>query len=315
MAVIVQMTPMRAAMLAVVTSIMRTRLFRTALCAAALLSLAPAVAHAQASVVRVAGAPTAGLPVKDAADALRKDQKLDVQLSTDGGSSSMGVSLLGMNLADVALCVRPVTAEDRAQFPGITLMPIQYGQEAASLVVSQDVWDGGVHSITKEQAKAIYDGKITNWKELGGPDLVIVGYTPEQGRGVWACYITWIYDDLSKLRPNRFALTDSDEQAKACLETTPGAITVVATPYAEDNRLHELAIKGDDGKIVEPTAANIAAHTYPMTRPLMLVVKNRPLGDVKTLVDYMLGAHGQEFVRKWNFLTLKDLNIVPPNYE
>jgi len=197
----------------------------------------------------------------------------------------------------------------------VNFTEVYFGEEAAALVVSNDVWQSGVHSLTKAQATDIYEQKIRNWKEVGGPDLPVTGYTPEQGRSVWACYIQWLYDDPARIRPNRFATVTSDEEAKGNMEATPGSVTTVSMLFAIAKNLHRVSIKNADGTITDPSPASVASHTYPMSRPLLLVVKGRPLGEIKTMVDFMLSDRGQEFVRKHNYLTLKDLGVAPQTFE
>jgi phosphate transport system substrate-binding protein len=266
-------------------------------------------------ILRLSGTPTAGLPVSDAARILKSERNLKFDVSTEGGSSTAGITKLGLDDADVAICSRFVTAEDRAQFPSESFTEIYFGESAAVMVVSKDVWESGVHSLSHAQAKGIYEGKIRNWKDLGGASVPITGYAPEQGRSVWACYIQWIYEDLSKMRPNRFASLSSDEESKLCLDATAGSIAEVSMTYALDNKLHCLAIKSGDGTIIESSPASVANHTYPMSRPLLLVVKGRPLSNTKILVDFMLGDRGQALVHKYNFLTLKDMGIAPQTFD
>lgn len=264
--------------------------------------------------IRIAGAPTVSLPISDAVEILKKEQNIPIEISTEGGSSSWGIAALGIGDADVAMSSRFITAEDRAQYPSLNFTEIYFGEESAVMVVSDDLWQAGFRAIGRAQAKSIYEGKIRNWKDAGGPDLPVTGYVPEQGRGVWACYIQWIYSDLSKMRPNRFALTNSDEESKACIETTPASFSIVTMRFAIDHKMHALAIKEVD-RIADATTASVAAHIYPMSRPLFLVVQNRPLGNIKTLVDFVLSDRGQELVHKRNYLTLKDLNMVPQSFE
>lgn len=38
------------------------------------------------------------------------------------------------------------------------------------MVVSRDVWESGVHALTNEEIAGIYEGRITNWREVGGSD-------------------------------------------------------------------------------------------------------------------------------------------------
>ncbi|MGB8355658.1 MAG: substrate-binding domain-containing protein [Chthoniobacteraceae bacterium] len=277
------------------------------------LALSFCTAHAQS--LRVVGAPTVSLPLLDAADILKKEKNLALEISTEGGSSSWGISALGLTDTDVAMSSRVVTAEDRAQFPGINFTEIYFGEMAAVLVVSQDVWDGGVRALTKAQAKGIYEGKIRNWKDVGGPDLTISGYSAEPGHAVWACYFQWIYEDATKVRPNRFSIANTDDEAKTDLESTPGSITEVSMPFAQSKKLHTLAIVGTDGNLIQPTTASINAHTYPMSRPLILVVRNRPLDNVRILAEFMLSDRGQDLLHKYNYITLKDLGATPQTFE
>ena len=277
--------------------------------------LALSLCTARAQSLKVAGAPTVSLPLVDAAEILKKDQHLVLEISTEGGSSSWGISALGLNDVDVAMSSRVVTAEDRAQFPGINFTEIYFGEMAAVLVVSQDVWDSGVHTLTRSQVRDIYEGKIKNWKDVGGPDLPVAGYSAEPGHAVWACYYQWIYDDVSKGRPNRFATANNDDEAKTDLESTPGSITEVSMLFAESKKMHILAIMGDDGKLIQPAVASITAHIYPMSRPLILVVRDRPLDNVKILAEFMLSDRGQELLHKHYYLTLKDLGVTPQTFE
>ena len=42
------------------------------------------------------------------------------------------------------------------------------------IAVSKQIYDSGVTSLTKDQVKKIYSGEINNWKDLGGPDEMIL---------------------------------------------------------------------------------------------------------------------------------------------
>jgi phosphate transport system substrate-binding protein len=269
-------------------------------------------AHAQ--VLRVVGALTVVPPVSDAVGILKKEKSITLQIFPVLNASADKIQALGEGRAEVAMFARPLTAADRAPYPDLDFQEFQFGAEAATLVVSKDVWDAGVHALTRAQARGIYEEKIKNWKELGGPDLPIILYTPQPSRGIWDCYIQWIYEDPTMMRENRFAMNASDDEARTDLESTPGSITPVSMLYASANKLHSLAVKDDDGTLVQPSAAAIANHTYPMARPMIMVVKGRPLGIIETFVKFMVSDRGQDLVHKYNYLTLKELGVPPPSF-
>ncbi len=269
---------------------------------------------ARAQVLRIVGASTVVPPVNDAAVILKKEQNLALQVTPMVNSTGDKIYFLGENQADIALIAKPLTAAQRAPYPDIDFREFQFGEEAAVLVVSKDVWDGGVRSITRDQARDIYEGKTKNWKQLGGPDLALAGFSPDPQRDVWACYVQWLYDDPAAIPDSHFAQTKTDEESAADLASTPGSVSQVSLVYALAKHLNILAIKGDDGKTVQPTAAAVADHSYPVARPLIIVTKNRPLGDTSAFVQFMVGARGQDLVKKYDYLTLKDLGITPPEF-
>ena len=55
------------------------------------------------------------------------------------------------------------------------------GRDKIQVLTNQDV--AAVKSLSKEQLKGIFTGKISNWKEVGGPDLAIVVIFPAKMTG------------------------------------------------------------------------------------------------------------------------------------
>lgn len=284
-----------------------TRVTAVAFC----LGLAVCAAHAQE--LRIVGPPTSIMPVKDAGEILQKEQNITLKIAPRISTNGEKVAYMGENLVDIAMIVRPLVATDRAPYPGIDFREVQFGAEGVVVVVSESIWKAGVRSVTKDQAKGLYEGKIKNWKELGGPDTAINAYTPAPDRSVWSCYVQWLYDNPALIPDSTSPQTKSEDESKAYLESSPDSVTEVSLVYAEANHLHSLAIKSDDGKLIQPTAAAVADHSYPVARPLILVLKGRPLNETATFVKFMTGDGGQALVHKYNYLTLKELGITPPS--
>jgi ABC-type phosphate transport system substrate-binding protein len=71
-------------------------------------------------------------------------------------------------------------------------------------------------------------------------------------------------------------------------------------------------MRDDSGRIIKPTPRNAAMQAYPMSRPLYLIVNDRPTGLVKVMVDLMLGLRGQEFIRKEGYFTKDDMEAAAP---
>ena len=271
--------------------------------ALALIAL-PALAFAE--TLKINGSTTVNLPVAEAAEILRAEQKLDIQVDTQGGSAG-GISMLGDGLVQVGMASKPVSDDDRAKYPAVKFHEIHIGEDAVALIVSKDVWDGGVHALTKQQARDIYESKITNWKDVGGKDQRIAFFNKEPGRGTWEVFAHWLYGSPKAAPQVSFPEVGGNEETRNKVGSTKGALSQLSSSWADGKKVFALALKLDDGSAVEPTEANIASHKYPLSRPLFVLTNGEPAGAAKTLVDFLLGGRGQELVKKHGYLRLKDL--------
>ncbi|MGC3989027.1 MAG: substrate-binding domain-containing protein [Chthoniobacteraceae bacterium] len=107
-------------------------------------------------------------PLQDAAVILKKESGLEVDISTGSGSDG-AIDGLGQGQIDVGLYAGELLGSVKARYPQVIFTPAFIGRQVVVFAVSGDVWDGGVHSLTNEQIRKIYQKRITNWKELGGP--------------------------------------------------------------------------------------------------------------------------------------------------
>lgn len=269
-------------------------------------SLVFAASTALTATLKINGSTTVNLPAAEAAEILRAEKKMDIQVDTQGGSSG-GISMLGDGQVQIGMISKHVSDADRAKFPRAKFKEIHIGEDAVAMIVSRDVWDGGVKSVTKAQLKDIYEGRIKNWKELGGPDRRIAFFNKEPGRGTWEVFVHWVYGDPKKAPLVSFPEVGGNEETRNKVASTRGALSQLSSSWADGKKVFALGIKGDDGKAVEPTNENIATMKYPLTRPLFLLTNGEPEGEAKTFVDFLLSPRGQELVKKHGYLRLANL--------
>lgn len=265
-----------------------------------------ASADAVAETLRINGSTTVNLVVAEAAEILRAEQKLDIQVDTQGGSAG-GISMLGDGLVQVGLSSKHVNADDRAKYPAAKFHETHIGEDAVALVVSRDVWDGGVTALTKAQVRSIYEAKITNWQDLGGKAQRIAFFNKEPGRGTWEVFVHWLYGSPKDAPQASFPEVGGNEETRNKVAGTRGALSQLSASWADGQKVVALGIKGDDGQVVVPTNENIATKKYPLSRPLFILTNGEPQGAAKTLVDFVLSDRGQELVKKHGYLRLKDL--------
>lgn len=263
-------------------------------------------ARAKAPTLRVSGSSTVNPVAADAAEVLRKDG-LAITVDTQGGSAG-GIAQLGAGQIDVAMSSKEVTDEDRRAHPSVDFVPTQIGADAVGVIIGKEVFDGGVKSLTRDQLKDIFEGKITNWSQVGGPDLAVFVYDKEPGRGTREVLDKYLYGKDGKAPPpprsDNYAIVGGNEETRAKLLSTPGSVGPLSSSFVSDRP--ELVAVGVDG--VTPTSEHIRDKTYPMARPLFLLTDGKPEGPAKTFIDFVLSAPGQEIVASHGYLTLAELS-------
>ena len=259
-----------------------------------------------AAPLRINGSTTVNLPVAEAAEILRAEKQMQITVDTQGGSSG-GISMLGDGQIEIGMASKHVGDADRAKFPKVHFRETHIGEDAVALIVSKDVWEGGVRSLDKQQVRDIYEGKIRNWKQLGGPDRRIAFFNKEPGRGTWEVFTHWLYGDSKKAPQVSFPEVGGNEETRNKVASTRGALSQLSSSWADGKTVFALGIRLESGGIVEATPGNIANRSYPMSRPLFVLTNGEPMGEARTLIDFLLSPRGQALVRKHGYLSLDQL--------
>ena len=254
--------------------------------------------------LRVNGSTTVNAVATEAAEVLRAQKRVEITVDTQGGSSG-GISGIGDGSIDVGMSSKPVTADDRKKYPAVAFVATEIGRDAVALVVSDDVWKGGVRALSREQVRDIYEQRITNWKQVGGPDRRIVFFNKEPGRGTWEVFAHWVYGDAKRAPAVSHPEVGGNEEGRSKVAGTRGAISQLSSSWAT-GKVHALAVRLGDGTVVEPSAPNISSGRYPISRPLYFLTNGPPRGNARLLIDYVLSPAGQELVRKHGYLRVAD---------
>ena len=119
--------------------------------------------------------------VDDAANAFNEKYP-DVAITVDAGGSGEGLKQVAEKTVDIGNS--DVAAEEKLDADQAKpLVDHQVCVITMAPIVNNDVKDGGVTNLTKEQLISIFTGKTTNWKDVGGPDEDIVLVTRPTSSG------------------------------------------------------------------------------------------------------------------------------------
>jgi len=286
---------------------MFTKLFKSLLLLVLVLGLGSLVAQVDASI-KIQGSSTVGPIVVKAAEVLKSNKDIDIVVDTFGGSAT-GLSSLASGIAQFGMISKEISQEDKKKYSNVHFTTHLIGLDAVALVVSKKLYDQGVKSLSLSQIREIYEKKMTNWKEVGGPDQKIIFLNKEPGRGTWEVFAKAVYGKLKRTPLVSHLEVGSNEEAKSKVISTPGALTQLSVAWAEkDPRVKALGLLVD-GKLILPDEKHIRSKEYPMSRNLYLV-SSKPLNkDQRELLNFLYSNAGQNIVGDYGYLRVsKDKN-------
>jgi phosphate transport system substrate-binding protein len=218
----------------------------------------------------------------------------EVEITVQGGGSSVGVKPAGEGTVDVCAASREVKDSEKEEFPDLVVHTI--ARDGIAIVAHPDV---PVDGLTKEQVKGIFAGEITNWSEVGGPDKPIVVVSREEGSGTRAAFEEMVMGKEGPPIVDTAILQPSNGAVRTTVSTTPDSIAFLSFGYLDEST-KVLTIDG-----VEATEANAASGAYPIVRPLNLLTKGEPTGVVKDWLDFILSDEGQAIVVEEGYIAVK----------
>ena len=215
-------------------------------------------------------------------------RKYGVEVILEGGGATKGIRRISDKTVDMGGTCRPKlfdsTEESTAQ-----LVPVAW--DALVVIVHPD---NPVKDITLEQIRDIYDGRIANWRELGGPDRRIeVMVRKGKISGVGLTLRELVFADAN----HEFAATKvfpSTGPLEKAVEQNVAAIGVTGISSARKRNVRMLNLEGK-----EPNYDTVRSGEYLLYRPLYIAVN--PTGErsaeVKRFVDFAHSRAGREIIR------------------
>ena len=216
----------------------------------------------------------------------------EVTVTAEFVGSGAGIEAVTNGTADIGNSSRSLKDEEKAA--GVVENVVAIDGIAVCVDPANEV-----ANLTKEQLTNIYNGTITNWKEVGGADEPIIVIGREAGSGTRGAFEELV--DLKDACKYANEL-DSTGAVIAKVASTPGAIGY-ASLDALDDSVKALSLEG-----VEATAENIKAGNYFLSRPFVMATKGE-ISEQNDLIqawfDFVLGDEGQQVASEVGLITVK----------
>jgi phosphate transport system substrate-binding protein len=235
-------------------------------------------------------------------------QHPDVQLSVTGGGSGTGIAALINGTVDVANASRSIKAEEvsAAEANGVTPVEHVVARDAIAIVVHPS---NPVDQLTIDQLSDIYQGNITNWRQVGGQDRPIVLLSRESNSGTHVYFMEQVVRRADKQDKALFSrdtlLLPSSEGISAEVRQNPNAIGYDGLGYVTPDQKVIAVARHAGESYVLPTIESVNSGAYPIARDLYMYTAGQPNGVVADYLDWIMGDEAQDIVAELGFVPLE----------
>ncbi len=235
---------------------------------------------AEAKTVTYVGSSTIGNLLNEAKEPFKAKTGIDllIDISSESAGGEAAAIVGSADLGGVARDLRPETLAH-----GVICHVI--GRDAIAVIVNHK---NPIKALSRDQIKAIFTGRITNWEALGWMNRNIVALiTAEQSatRQVFQkvmlngeAYRNVVSPSVDRLVPEWVA---GDEDA----------IGQISFSFIANNPMIR-AIS------IDRLTSTVTNPRYPIASPLYLCTKGEPTGNARRLIDWILSPEGQDLVKK-----------------
>jgi phosphate transport system substrate-binding protein len=218
-----------------------------------------------------------------------------VQISLSGGGSGEGIKALIDGSTNIATSSREIKGKEieLAKSKGVTPFATVIALDALTPVVNPK---NRVKDLTIDQLSQIYQGNITNWKEVGGDDMVIVVISRDSSSGTFESWAEFVMKK-AKVTP-RAQMLASNGAIYTAVSKNKYAISYLGLGYVKKG-VKALTVNG-----IAASQETALSKQYPLCRELYMYTNGEPAGEAAQFIAFVKSAEGQKLVAREGFVHL-----------
>jgi len=222
-------------------------------------------------------------------------------VNVKSGGSGVGIVDVAEGRSDIAMSSREIKQEERQRYetPTVRFIEQPVGFDAICLVVSPEVYDCEVTSLTKDEVKQIYAGDITNWEELGGPNTEIFVIGRRAGSGTRDTFNEIIMGSREAETPAVSYDSGESSEVKFSTQRSDNAIGYMGYSFVMTGDTKVISLDG-----IQPSIENIKSGAYPLARKLYFITLGEASPGAKAFIDYILSPVGQKIAVENGFIPI-----------
>lgn len=206
--------------------------------------------------------------------------------------------------ADIIFVAQPsATQKKQAQDEDVKLTYTPFAREAFVIIANKK---NPVNSLTEQQVRDIFSGKVRRWNEVGGEQNNIQVWQRPADSGSQTVMLAKVMKDTPMLPARETEIASAMEgvihkvaEYQNNLPAIGYTFRYYATQMNANKNIKLLEING-----IAPTPENIRNGTYPYTVDVYMVTREHPTAETQKLVDWFLSPQGQQLVQDAGYVPL-----------
>ena len=214
-----------------------------------------------------------------------------------GGGSGTGLSQVQAGAVEVG--TSDVFAETQK---GIDAKKLEDYPVAVVGIVPIANKETGVKNLSIKQLSDIFTGKIKNWRQVGGKNQSIIVINRSRGSGTRSTFEDLILKGKEAVNSQE---QDSNGTVKKIVNSTPGTISYISFPYANDQNIQKISINH-----IQPDNKNIPTNKWPLWSYEHMYTKGKPNKATAAFIKYVLSKKVQrDLVPKIGYLSIHEMKV------
>ena len=239
--------------------------------------------------ITVSGSTSVG-PLMEKIAEKYEEENSNISIEINQTGSSAGIKDAMDGISQIGMSSRNLKDEEAAKVKATVL-----AYDGVAVITNTG---NSVKELTIGQIRDIFTGKITNWSEVGGSNAPIVVVSREAGSGTRTAFEEGVEYSEEELVKDAI-ISKGNGDVKTTVSTNENAIWFVSFEYVDD------AISSINVNGIEPTAANVKAGSYALSRPFLAVTNEQYITeDSQKLIDYITSEEGQQIVEDNKLITI-----------
>lgn len=233
---------------------------------------------------------------------LEPDGSLFAAITVDAGDSLSGFSGLLEGSAAIGISSRAASGNEVVAFELSGAGNLEQARIVAlDGVIAAVNRTNTVSTLSMAQIAGVFDGSISNWRQVGGDDAPISLYRRAESAGTAAKINAIALEPAGRSFSAEATILASDRDVSDAISADVNGIGI--TSYAQERSARAVTIRSVCGQLFEPSEFSIKTEEYPLSQRIYFYTRSGALPDVAgEFLDFVTSASAQSVVSNAGFV-------------